>query len=80
MTNESDIRCGRHCIFKLHVHLVFAAKYRRRVFDAQTIDVLRGIFVDVCSDVNATLVRWTAKTTTCTCSWSIRPNWPSPHS
>lgn len=56
MSNESDIRRGRHCIFKLHVHLVFVAKYRRRVFDAQAIDVLRDIFDDVCSDADATLV------------------------
>jgi putative transposase len=56
MSNESDIRRGRHCVFKLHVHLVFVAKYRRHVFDAQAIDVLRGIFADVCLDVHATLV------------------------
>ena len=40
----------------MHVHWVFVAKYRRRVFDAEAIDVLRGIFADVCSDVHATLV------------------------
>src|SRR6266849_1940197 len=57
MSNESNIRRGRHCVFKLHVHLVFVAKYRRRVFDAQAIDVLRGIFADVCSDAHATLVQ-----------------------
>jgi putative transposase len=56
MSNESDIRRGRHCVFKLHVHLVFVAKYRRSVFDAQAIDVLRAIFADVCSDAHATLV------------------------
>jgi len=56
MSNESDIRHGRHCVFKLHVHLVFVAKYRRRVFDAHAIDALRGIFADVCSDAQATLV------------------------
>src|ERR1700752_1844366 len=42
--------------FTLHVHLVFVAKYRRRVFDAKAIDVLRDIFADVCSDADATLV------------------------
>ena len=57
MSNESNIRHGRHCIFKLHVHWVFVAKYRRRVFDAQAIDLLRGIFADVCSDAHATLVQ-----------------------
>ena len=56
MRHESHIRQGRHCIFKLHVHLVFVAKYRRRVFDARAIDVLRVIFADVCSDAHATLV------------------------
>ena len=57
MRNESNIRHGKHCIFKLHVHWVFVAKYRRRVFDAQAIDLLRGIFADVCSDAHATLVQ-----------------------
>jgi putative transposase len=48
MSPESDIRHGRHCIYKLHVHWVFVAKYRRRVFDACAIDV--------CADVQATMV------------------------
>jgi hypothetical protein len=43
MSNESNIRHGRHCDFKLHVHWVFVAKYRRCVFDAEAIDILRGI-------------------------------------
>lgn len=56
MSHESDIRHGRHCVYRLHVHLVFVTKYRRRVFDARAIDVLRGIFADVCADAQATLV------------------------
>jgi REP element-mobilizing transposase RayT len=43
--------------FELYVPLVFIAKYRRRVFDARAIDVLRGIFADVCSDAQAALVK-----------------------
>jgi putative transposase len=39
------------------VHWVFVAKYRRRVFDAEAIDLLRGIFTDVCSDAHATRVQ-----------------------
>jgi putative transposase len=57
MSNESDIQHGRHCVFKLHVHWIFVAKYRRRVFDAHAIDALRGIFADVCSHAQATLVQ-----------------------
>ncbi len=43
MTAESEIRHGRHCVFDLHVHLVFVAKYRRRVFDGPAIERLREI-------------------------------------
>jgi putative transposase len=42
--------------FNTHVHWVFVAKYRRWVFDACTIEALRGIFVSVCADAQATLV------------------------
>jgi hypothetical protein len=31
MTNDNDIRHGRHCVFLMHVHLVFVTKYRREV-------------------------------------------------
>jgi len=40
----------------LHVHLVFVAKYRHRVFNAHAMDVFHGIFADVCSVTQATLV------------------------
>lgn len=36
---------------------VFVAKSSSSVFDAQVIDVLRGIFADVCTGAHATLVR-----------------------
>lgn len=56
MRDNNEIRHGRHCVFNMHVHLVFVAKYRRRVFDAAPIDALRSIFAAVCSDFAATLV------------------------
>jgi putative transposase len=56
MNEANDIRRGRHCVFKMHVHLVFVAKYRRRVFDAKAIALLRSIFHDVCVDFEARLV------------------------
>jgi len=56
MTAESEIRHGRHCVFNLHVHLVFVAKYRRRVFDGPAIERLREIFAAVCRDFEARLV------------------------
>ena len=56
MSDDNEIRRGRHCVFKMHVHLVFVAKYRRKVFDGPAIDALRGIFASVCRDFEAALV------------------------
>jgi len=56
MENNNDIRHGRHCVFRMHVHLVFVTKYRRGVFTAEIIDDLRGIFAEVCTDFEAELV------------------------
>ncbi|OYD52389.1 IS200/IS605 family transposase [Thauera propionica] len=56
MSDDNDIRRGRHCVFKMHAHLVFVAKYRRRVFDGPAIDTLRGIFAKVCADFEASLI------------------------
>ena len=57
MEQDSEVRHGRHCIFKMHVHLVFVTKYRRRVFDAAAIDALREVFQSVCRDIEARLVQ-----------------------
>ena len=56
MSDSQDIRHGRHCISAMHIHLVFVAKYRKKVFDKDSIDRLRGYFAKVCGDFDATLV------------------------
>lgn len=56
MDNYNDIRHGRHCVFVIHAHLVFVAKYRRKIFDKQAVERLREIFAKVCTDFEATLV------------------------
>jgi len=58
MENNQDIRHGRHCVFNLHVHLVFVTKYRRGVFTQSVIDDLRGIFTQVCADFEAELIEF----------------------
>ena len=55
MIQTSDVRRGRSCVFALHVHLVFVAKYRRHVFDGAAIEELRDIFTKVCADFDAEL-------------------------
>ncbi|MCS5737132.1 transposase, partial [Herbiconiux daphne] len=42
MTKETNIRRGRHCVFLMHVHLVFVAKYRRNIFDRDAIEKLHS--------------------------------------
>lgn len=56
MDQETDIRRGRHCVFAMHIHLVFVAKYRRKIFDGDAIERLRTIFAKVCEDFEARLV------------------------
>ena len=56
MEKETDLRRGRHVVFNLHVHLVFVAKYRRKVFTKEVLDDMRGIFESVCTDFEAQLV------------------------
>lgn len=53
---SSNIRTGRHCVFNLHVHLVFVAKYRRRIFRKRHIEAMLEIFTKVCADFDAQLV------------------------
>jgi putative transposase len=54
MANSSDYRTGRHCVFNLHVHLVFVAKYRRLAFTKEILEDLRTICSDVCQGFEAT--------------------------
>jgi putative transposase len=58
MDNDNEIRKGRHCVFMLHVHLVFVSKYRRGVFTKAILDDLRSIFAGVCIDFEAQLVEF----------------------
>jgi putative transposase len=58
MRDNKDIRHGRHCVFLMHVHLVFVTKYRRGVFTKEVIGELRTIFTSVCKDFEAELVEF----------------------
>ena len=40
----------------MHIHLVFVTKYRRKVFDGNSINRLRRIFAKVCADFEAQLI------------------------
>ena len=56
--NNNEIRHGRHCVFMMHVHLVFVTRYRRGVFTKEELDDLRNVFTSVCIDFGAELVEF----------------------
>ncbi len=58
MLKSIDLRKGRSCVFLLHVHLVFVAKYRRCIFTKSILVDLGKIFQNVCEKFGATLVEF----------------------
>ena len=55
---SNDLRRGRHVVYNLHAHLVFVAKYRRKVFTKEILDDMQAIFEEVCSKFEAQLVEF----------------------
>ena len=58
MDKATELRHGRHCVFAMHVHLVFVTMYRRGVFTKEILEDLHEIFASVCHDFEATLVEF----------------------
>lgn len=56
MKKSSDLRHGRHCVFKLHAHLVFVTKYRRGVLNDTMLKTIEKYFIKICNDMEATLI------------------------
>ncbi len=67
MENVKEIRSGRHCVFMMHVHLVFVTKYRRGTFTKDILDDLKLIFASVCADFEAELAEFTERMIMYTC-------------
>jgi putative transposase len=55
---QQEVRTGRHCVFNLHVHLVFVTKYRKKIFTKAYLDFMQKIFADICVDYQAELVEF----------------------
>src|SRR5688572_30766028 len=53
-----DLRTGRHCVFLMHVHLVFVTKCRRHVFTKAILEDLKEIFKGVCESFESELVEF----------------------
>ena len=53
-----EIRSGRHCVFNMHVHLVFVTKYRKDVFTKSMLEAMKGMFEKICLDFKAELTEF----------------------
>ncbi len=58
MGDLEGIRTGRHCVFAMHVHLVFVTKFRHEVFGERHLSRMEQIMRDVCADFDAELVEF----------------------
>ena len=58
MSKSTDLRRGRTCVFALNVHLVFVAKFSRKVFTKEILAHTREIFTSVCKDFEAELTEF----------------------
>ncbi|MFV2110524.1 IS200/IS605 family transposase [Micromonospora sp. LOL_015] len=58
MAEREGIRTGRHCVFAMHVHLVFVTKFRHTVFADRHLTRMEAIMRDVCTDFEAELVEF----------------------
>ncbi|MGW2788196.1 IS200/IS605 family transposase [Streptomyces populi] len=55
---DENVRTGRHCVFRMHVHLVFVTKYRHLVFADRHLTRCEEIMRAVCEDFEAELVEF----------------------
>lgn len=62
MTDSSELRHGRSCIYSLQVHLVFVTKYRRGVFDDAILTDMEAIMRNVCETMGCQLVEFNGET------------------
>src|SRR5690242_8753791 len=56
MKQASELRAGRHVVFRLHAHLVFVPKYRRGALTDRIRAFLRPVLETVCANFGAELV------------------------
>jgi putative transposase len=61
MDKSREIRVGKHCIFLMHVHLIFVTKYRKTIFSKVVIEDIKILFEKVCIHFEAELIEFDAE-------------------
>src|SRR3954452_13886846 len=54
----SDIRHGRHCVFRNFVHLVFVTKYRRDVITNTMLTRMKELIGETCNQMECELIEF----------------------
>ena len=52
------VRHGRHCVFLMHVHLIFVEKFRKKLFTKEVLSFMESVFRDVYTDFEAGLKKF----------------------
>lgn len=50
-----DLKSTRHAKYLLHAHIVFAPKYRKKIFTKEHLDLMKEVFTDICKMNDSTL-------------------------
>jgi putative transposase len=58
MDKSIEIRTGRHCVFAMHVHLVFVCKYRKKIFTKEHLTYMKSLFERICKDFESELTEF----------------------
>lgn len=58
MSKRTELRTGRHVVYRLTVHLVFITKYRRNVLTPELHAVIKETAASVCEDFEAELLEY----------------------
>lgn len=58
LTKNNNIMKAKHCVFNLHVHLVFVTKYRYKTLTKEILDHLKHIFSTACASLESNLVEF----------------------
>ena len=55
MSNSRETMTGKHCVYLMHIHLVFVTKYRKTVFSKAVLNDMEIHFEKVCTDFEVEL-------------------------
>lgn len=58
MEKSSEIRTGRHCVFAMHVHLVFVTKYKKNIFQKEYLDYMKELFKKLLANFESELAEF----------------------